>query len=185
MTIERSTRARLTTALVLFLVLASGVVLGMALDRQLEARGVFGGEARRPEGRAGMDGRSRGFDPRSRDSTRESSQTRGPSHRGPSLIVEQVGLTDAQKVQVDSIVGYYRTQMRDLHDEFDEAYNSRYREIMANSREDILGILTAEQRVVYDSLLVEMRARREESRRDSTGGSGDGRGEGRGGPRIP
>jgi len=88
-------------------------------------------------------------------------------------------------MQVDSIVGYYRTQMRDLHDEFDEAYNSRYREIMAKSREEILRILTAEQRVAYDSLLVEMRARREGSRRDSTEGSGDGGGEGRGGPRIP
>jgi Spy/CpxP family protein refolding chaperone len=185
MTIERSTRARLTTALVLLLVLASGVVLGMALDRQLAARGAIGEEARRTEGRPGMDGRNRGFDPRSRDSTRDSSQGRAPSQRGPSLIVEQVGLSEIQKVQVDSIVGYYSTQMTELHEEFNGAYNPRYREIMVKSREDMLSILTAEQRVVYDSLLVEMRARREESRRDSTGSSGDGRGEGRGGPRIP
>ncbi len=105
MTLERSTRARLTTALVLFLVLASGVVLGMALDRQLEGRAADGGGFQRPEGRPGMEGRSRGFDPRSGDSPRDPSQPRDSSQRRPSLIVEQVGLSEVQKQQVDSICG--------------------------------------------------------------------------------
>jgi len=178
-TLERSTRARLTTALVLFLVLASGVVLGVALDRRLEARGVIGEEVRRAEGRPDMEGRARGFDPRSGDSSRDPSHARDPSQRRPSLIVEQVGLSEAQKEQVDSIVGYYRAQMRDLHDEFDEAYMDRYRELSRKSREDVMAILTVEQRTVYDSLRAEWESRRQEWRQDSiSGDEGEGSGSG-------
>jgi len=178
-TIERSTRARMTTALVLFLVLASGVVLGVALDRRLEARGVIGEEVRRAEGRPGMDGRARGFDPRSGDSSRDPSQARDPSQRRPSLIVEQVGLSEAQKEQVDSIVAYSRAQMRDLHDEFDEAYMDRYRELSRKTREDVMAILTVEQRTAYDSLRAEWESRRQERRQDSiSGDEGEGSGSG-------
>jgi hypothetical protein len=185
MTLERSTKARLTTGIVLFLVLCAGVALGVALDRQLEARGVIGGEARSEGRKPGPDERRRGFDPRSRDSSRGPSEGRDSTRRRPSLIVEQVGLSEAQIDQADSVYWHYRSQMRALHEEFDEAYHSRYREIMAKSREEMLRILTAEQRVVYDSLLVEMRNRREQARQDTTGRSEGDRPDGRGGPRIP
>ncbi|MFH1763446.1 MAG: hypothetical protein ABIF09_04560 [Gemmatimonadota bacterium] len=175
MTLERSTRARLTTALILFLVLASGVVLGMALDRQLEARAANGGEFRRPEGRPGMDGRSRGLDPRSGDSPRDPSQARDSSQRGPSLIVEQVGLSEVQKQQVDSILVYYRGQMRALHEEFNESYMTRYQEITRATRDEIKAILTVEQQAAYDSLLVEWDRRRESRGRDSVSSTGGGR----------
>ena len=178
MTLERSTRARITTALVLFLVLAAGIVLGVALDRRLEARDVIGEDLRRPRGRPDMEGRSRGFDPRSRDSSQFHNpyQPGESSQRRSSLIVEQVGLSEAQKEQVDSIVVYYRAQMRSLHDEFDEAYMTRYREIMQMTRDEIKAILTAEQRMAYDSLLVERDRRRVEWLQDSisdTGGQHD------------
>jgi hypothetical protein len=175
MTLERSTRARITAAVVLLLVLAAGVVSGMALDRQLGSRGVLGGEVRRPEGRLGMDGRNRGFDPRSGDSLRDSVQSRNPSQRRPPLIVDQVGLSEAQHQQVDSILGYYRGQMRELHEEFNEAYMTRYREITELTRTEIKAILTAEQQVVYDSLLVEWERRRESRSRDSVSIPGGGR----------
>ncbi len=172
MTLERSTRARLTTALVLFLVLGSGVVWGVALDRRLGARGVIGEEARSPEGRPGMSGRSRGFDSRSGGSSRDPSQARNPSQRGPSLIVEQVGLSEVQKEQVDSIVGYYRAQMRSLHDEFDETYMNRFGELNRMVREEVRAILTVEQRTTYDSLQAEWERRRQDRRQDSVSNTG-------------
>ena len=126
-----------------------------------------------------MDGRSRGFDSRPGDSSRDPSQARNPSQRRPSLIVEQVGLSDAQKEQVDSIVGYYRAQMRDLHEEFNEAYMDRYRELSRKSREDVMAIMTVEQRTVYDSLRAEWESRRQERRQDSIpGNEGEGSGSG-------
>jgi hypothetical protein len=172
MTLQRSTRARLTTGLVLLLVLASGVVLGIALDRQLDARGVIGEESGRPDGRPGMDGRSRGFDSRSRDSSRDPSESRGSSQRGSSLIVEQVGLSEAQQVQVDSIVGYFRTQMRNLHSEFDEAYTNRFQELNQTVRAEVRAILTTEQRTVYDSLQADWQRRRQDHQDSITSSGG-------------
>ena len=96
-----------------------------------------------------------------------------------------MGLSEEQTAKADSIYWHYRSQMRVLHEEFDEAYQSRYREIMRRSREDMLAILTPEQRVVYDSLLVELRNRREQAQPDTTGGSDGDRTEGRKRPRIP
>ncbi len=171
MTLERSTRARLTTALVLFLVLGSGVALGVALDRQLEARGITGAEANRPGGRPGTNDRRRGFDPRSWDSSRGPSEGRDSTRRRPPMIVDQVGLSEVQKEQVDSIVGFYRGQMRALHEEFDEAYMTRYRELNQQARDEVRAVLTEEQRMAYDSLQAEWALRRQE-RRDSASESG-------------
>ena len=178
MSLERGTRARLATAVVLLLVLGAGVVLGVALDRQLEARGVIGTQDRRPGGRQGENDWRRGFDPRGRDPARGPREGRDSTHRRPSLVVEQVGLSEDQQARADSIYWLYRDKMRDLHQEFDQEYNSRFREIMAQSREDMLSILTTEQRVTYDSLLAEWDRRREERRQDTipdaggTGGAG-------------
>lgn len=168
MRLERSTRARLTTGLVLTLVLSAGVVLGVALDRRFESRRTAAGEFRRPDGRPGPDSRSRGFDPsRSRDSARGPSEGRNPSQRQPSMIVDQVGLSEDQKVRVDSIVGYYRSEMRALHEEFDEAYNTRYRELNQLARQEVRAVLTDDQQIVYDSLRAEWARRRQERREDS------------------
>jgi len=170
MTLERSTRARLTTALVLLLVLGSGVVLGVALDRRIEARDVAGEEGRRPDGRMGMDGRTRGFDPRSRDSSRDPAQARDSSSHRPHMIIDQVGLSDAQKEKVDSIVGYFRGQMRALHTEFDEAYSSRYLELNRMAREEVRAVLSEAQKTAYDSLQAAWMQRRQERRQDSISG---------------
>ena len=177
MTLERGTRARLTAAFVLLLVLGSGVVLGVALDRQLEARTASGREFRRPPVRSGMDPRGRGFEPRSGDSSRGPSEPRDSARGRPDLIVDLVGLSDVQKAQTDSIYWHYQGQMRALHEEFDSAYSSRYREIMSESREAMISILSAEQRVVYDSLLVDWNRRRQERRQDSVPPTGSDRGQ--------
>ncbi len=175
MTLQRSTRARLTTGIVLTLVLGAGVVLGVALDRQLEARAAAESEGfRRDGGRPGPDGRRWGPDQRGKNPERGPGEGRDSTRRRPSLIVEEVGLTEGQRAQADSIYWHYRAQMRALHEEFDEAYSTRYREIMAQSREDMLGILTPDQRVVYDSLLVVWERRRQE-RQDSSSTNTGGR----------
>jgi hypothetical protein len=99
--------------------------------------------------------------------------------------VEQVGLSEVQVQQVDSIMRYYRDQMMALHEEFDEAYSPRYRELQNASREAVRGVLTSEQLVVYDSIRAEWRQRWEESRQDSAEGSAEDRNNGRRGPRAP
>jgi hypothetical protein len=162
MTLERSAKARLMTVFVLLLVLAAGVVLGVALERRLEAKAMTVESLRNQEpGREGVDRERRPLD-RTRDST----------PRRSSLLVEQVGLSEGQKEKVDSIVVYFRGHMRALHEEFDAAYMSRYTEILEMTRNAIRAVLDDAQRAAYDSLLVEFDARMQQRRRDSIGDRG-------------
>lgn len=161
MTMERNTRTRLTTILILFLVLVAGLALGIAVDRRLEARAT----GRQGEWRSSGQARA--------GETRTGGERQGdePSGRG-RLIVEQVGLTEAQKAQVDSIVAHYRREMRNLQEELQTelqaAYMPRYRGLLEETRVEIKSILTPEQSTMYDSLLVEHDQRRGERRtRDS------------------
>jgi Spy/CpxP family protein refolding chaperone len=165
---ERSARTRLVSALLLFLVLATGFVLGVAVDRQLQAQGE---ESETESSAASSEGErgERGSEDRSR---------RGSSGRGRSLIVEQVGLSADQKEQVDSIVARFRTEMRDLHREIDEAYSAQYRVVLVRTRDEIRAVLTPEQRAEYDRLLQEEDQRRETRRRDSSSNSDHQRGQG-------
>ena len=149
MSMEQGTRTRLATILILFLILATGAVLGIALDRRIEARSPSASEASPQDEAEGEE-----------------------SPRRRSLIVEQVGLSPEQKAKVDSIVAHYRQEMRDLQDELQaelqQAYTPRYRGLLEETREEIKGVLTPDQRMEYDSLLVEHDRRRDERRdRDS------------------
>ena len=165
MGMERSTRTRLTTVLILFLVLVTGSVLGIAVDRWLGP----GTAAREAEWRGEGDTRAR------EDRAGAERQGSEPSRRG-RLIVEQVGLSEDQKTQVDSIVTHYRREMRTLQEELQTelqtelqaAYMPRYRGLLDVTRAEIKGILTPEQRIVYDSLLVVHDQRREERRARDT-----------------
>jgi len=170
MSLRGSTRARLTAATVLLLVLAAGVVLGVALDRHLEAREILSGEPDRREGRSGYEDRRRGFDPRPRDPSRGPSDERDSNRRRPSMLVDQLGLSEIQKELVDSIVGYFRIEMRELHEEFDEAYSARVRELNGRARNEVRAVLTDEQRIAYDSLQSAWAQRRQERRENSTEG---------------
>ncbi|MGM0668695.1 MAG: hypothetical protein ACQET1_03195 [Gemmatimonadota bacterium] len=159
MGLKRVTRTRLTTILILLLVLVTGSVLGIAVDRRLEARDATGEKV--APGREKDDRQDRPPDARE-----------GPSENRRRLIVEQVSLSEAQHLRVDSIVSHYRQRMRELEreleDELRRAYLPRYRELLEGTREEIKGVLTPAQRMEYDSLLVEYDRRREERRnRDS------------------
>jgi Spy/CpxP family protein refolding chaperone len=166
MSLEKGTRTRLTTVVILFLVLATGSVLGIAVDRRLDARGAVADARRR-----GLSGRGAGVD---RAGAEEESEG---TRRQRRLLVEQVGLTDVQKEQVDSIVAHYRGERDSLQARLEadlrEAYMPRLRELLEETREEIKSVLTPDQRTAYDSLLVEHDRRREERRiRDSIPGSG-------------
>ena len=146
MSLDASTRTRLTTAAILGLVLATGGVLGVAVGPRLTA----GSEPAEGQG-----------DPEEGSREDRSSERSG---RRRTLIVEQVGLSDVQKTQVDSIVSSQRAQMRALQTEFNEAYMPRYRDLIEDTREAVRGVLTSDQRTMYDSLLVEHDRRRQERR---------------------
>ena len=93
-----------------------------------------------------------------RDQTRSERRGRRP------LIVEGVGLTAFQKISVDSLVSFHRKRMSDLNEEF----RPRYSAVVADLREEIKGVLTDDQREMYDTLLAENDARRRARRtRDS------------------
>lgn len=130
---DRLLRTRLTTALVLAAVFASGLMLGLAVDRSLVATPA---ETARPE--------------------RETpSGSRRPMY-------EQVGPSDAQKIVIDSIVREYRTAMKALHAEFRAAYDPRYGALVDETRSAIKGVLTPEQAHAYDSLVAERDRQRAE-----------------------
>jgi len=139
---ERGSRTRLTTLLVLVVVFAAGVLLGLAW------RGTAPGAAAGNEAVAGA-----------------APETTGDSTRTP--MYEQVGPTPEQKILIDSIVRNHREAMKQLHAEFRAAYEPRYRALIESTREAIKGVLTPEQAAAYDSLLAawdRKRAERESKR---------------------
>ena len=90
-------------------------------------------------------------------------ETRSERRRRP-MIVEGVGLTALQKASVDSLVTFHRKRMSELNEEF----RPRSRAVIADLREEIKGVLTDDQREMYDTLLAESDARRRARRaRDS------------------
>ncbi len=130
---EKNARTRLVTALVLGLVFASGALLGLAVDRSLEAEPPDGTEVA-DEG----------------------------ERRRRVPMYEQVDPSESQMISIDSIVEEHRARMGSLHAEFRSAYNPRYQALLEETREAIKGVFTPEQAVAYDSLLAERDRRRAE-----------------------
>lgn len=78
------------------------------------------------------------------------------------LIVDNVGLSAVQKAAVDSLVVFHRQRMSDLDTEF----QPRYRTVIGDLREEIKQVLTDDQRVRYEVLLVEHDEERAARRRN-------------------
>ena len=76
--------------------------------------------------------------------------------RRRGLIVDGVGLSAVQRTSVDSLVVYHRQRMSALDTEF----RPRYRTVITDLREEIMLVLTIDQRVTYDVLLAEHDAER-------------------------
>jgi len=140
-------RATLTSAVVLTAVFASGTMVGRAWDR------------------------GTGDEPAATEPDTASAETPTPAERRPPMY-EQVGLTDGQRVLVDSIVVHYRQDVRELQRTSRESYEREYMVLVDAVRESIKGVMTSDQRAQYDSLLTasdeRRRARREERERSGS-----------------
>lgn len=152
---------KLVTAVVLALVFASGLVVGMAVDRRADTVPDVDAQptAERDEG----------------DARDEDGEGRVPMY-------ERVGLRADQEARIDSIVSHHRSSMRALEEEFEseyqamrdlqkqfrDAYNPRYWAIVDSTRQAIKAVLDAEQAARYDSLVAEYDRRRRSERSDTT-----------------
>lgn len=130
---ERIARTRIVTVLVLAVVFGAGVLLGLAVNRSLEAGP--------PEETAAAE--------------------EAPRERRVPLY-ERVGPDEEQSILIEAIMKDFREAMRALHAEFREAYNPRYDALVRDTREAIKGVFTPEQAMAYDSLIAESERRRAE-----------------------
>lgn len=131
----RTTRA--AAGGVLFVTLVAGFLLGLVWSRTSSAQA----EAAAPAAVA----------------AEEEDEDRGGETRRRGLIVERVGLSAEQQIQVDSIVGHSRTMMRQLRAD----YRTGYGELIESTRSSIKSVLTPEQAAEYDALLTDFDRRRE------------------------
>lgn len=131
----RNTRA--AAGGVLFLTLAAGFLLGLVWSRTSAAQA----EPTAPTAVAAD----------------EADEGRGGETRRRGLIVERVGLSAEQRVQVDSVVGHSRGLMRQLRSD----YRTGYRDLIESTRTSIKAVLTPDQAAEYDALLSDFDRRRE------------------------
>jgi len=143
---ESGSRTKLMTAVILAVVLGTGVMLGLVsvcevgdgrtrcvinVNSDLAAMPVEEGMVREAD-RDGMSERNR---------------------RTP--MYEQVGLTEDQSLLIDSILEDQLQHMRSLHEEFRTTYVPRYQALIQQTREAILEVFTDEQASDYRALLQE------------------------------
>ena len=143
---EHGSRTKLMTAVILAVVLGTGVMLGLVsvcevgdgrtrcvinVNSDLAAMPVEEGMVREVD-RDGMSERNR---------------------RTP--MYEQVGLTEDQSLLIDSILEGQLQHMRSLHEEFRTTYVPRYQALIQQTREAILEVFTEEQASDYRALLQE------------------------------
>jgi hypothetical protein len=139
---NRDLRARMATLGLIALVFGAGVLAGVAGDR------VLGAEA--DELMAGVPETVEQPDHLSDSEEDEEDRSRG------RWMIHRVPLEDGQRVQVDSVLAFYRDQVRELTDTYNEAYWSA----VQSTRDELRGILRADQRAHYDSLLADRDKRR-------------------------
>ena len=143
---ESGSRTKLMTAVILAVVLGTGVMLGLVsvceigdsrarcvinVNSDLAAMPVEEGMVREVD-RDGISERNR---------------------RTP--MYEQVGLTEDQSLLIDSILEDQLQHMRSLHEEFRTTYVPRYQALIQQTREAILEVFTEEQASDYRELLQE------------------------------
>lgn len=153
-------RARLVSVVVLAVVFASGIVVGFAWDRRLDAAEAAAELERRTE---------RADSARSRAG--QGDRADGGEERRRQYMWERVEPTEAQRVELDSIMQVYREASRDFHRESRRAYDEGMRALVLQTREAIKSVLDPAQAARYDSLAA---ARDDRNRRDDDD-DGDGR----------
>lgn len=145
-------RARLVSVAVLAVVFASGIVVGFAWDRRLDAA----------EAAAELERRTERVDS-TRSGAGQGDQEDGGEERRRQYMWERVEPTEAQRVELDSIMQVYREASRDFHRESRRAYDEGMRALVLQAREAIKSVLDPAQAARYDSLAA---ARDDRNRRD-------------------
>jgi hypothetical protein len=147
------TRTRAATLGLLLLVFGVGVLAGVAGDRLLSGDPVelLAG----PPSDSGSDAEGEREDRKASGDSESASGEEGEERRR-SAIIHRVDLTEVQRVAVDSLLAYYRSHVRELTD----TYNDAYWTAVQQTRDELREILDEEQRIRYDSLLVENDRRR-------------------------
>ena len=128
---EHGSRTKLVTAVILAVVLGTGVMLGLVSDGSLVAP---------PVEEATMNDADRG---------------RVSERRRRTPMYEQVAPTEAQLLLIDSVLEDQGQHMRSLHEEFRTTYVPQYQALIQQTREAILEIFTEEQASEYRVLLRE------------------------------
>ena len=118
-------KAKMVAATAFVLLFGSGVVVGLAWDQTATASTP---EEVRGDERSGREERAR-----------------------RPMIVDRVGLNAVQKATVDSLYFHYGQRLSGLSRDF----QPRYRAVFDDFRVEIRQVLTDEQRVTYDALLLE------------------------------
>ncbi len=79
------------------------------------------------------------------------------------MTIDRVDLSPVQKATVDSLYFFYGQRLSDLNTDF----RPRYRAVMSDFRVELRQVLTDEQRVTYDALVVEHEAGHTSRRRNN------------------
>jgi len=135
---ERGTRTRLLTAVLLFAVFGSGILLGFAMDSSLDAE--------QPE----VSSEAQGAD-------------QEPAEEQPQqqhYIYEQVEPNEEQLSRIESLVAEYRVRRDSLDEEMQARWNDTRRQVILELREAIKAALSPEQAAEYQRLLDEYEAQR-------------------------
>ncbi len=130
---ERNSRTRLTTAIIIALVFGSGALVGMAWDRAVDPTATV--EAAQPA--AVEEGP---------DSTEAAPERR-------RRMIDRIDLDDTQRAAIDAIIEGHRGRMDALNGEFRQEYYPRYYAIIDGTRELLMSELTDEQAAAYKDLL--------------------------------
>jgi len=141
---DRGSRTKLVTAVVLGAVFGSGLLLGYAVD------GPFGGEATQV---AAVEAPA-------------PTEADGDRPRRPR-VYEQLHPSPAQTAVIDSIMGLHRQRMNALDKEYREArhlYQARYDALIQETRAAIAGVFPPDVATEYRRLLAEFDERREAER---------------------
>ncbi|MEX2295604.1 MAG: hypothetical protein WD804_04715 [Gemmatimonadota bacterium] len=125
------TRVRLAAGAMLSAAFLGGLALGYGLDRGVAQ--ATPGELARTDDR------------------------RGDFAPPPSgWIIDRLGMSDAQRVAVDSIIAHFASHMGELQRE----YRPRFQTVVDSANRAVRDVLTAEQLAQYDSLQTAVRSRR-------------------------
>jgi hypothetical protein len=125
-------RTRLITVGVMSLIFSLGILAGVAADRTFgDPFALF----------AAPPTESEVADPEAKEGEEAGNRSR--------WLIHQVDLSQDQRVFVDSVVAYYRAEVRALSRQYDAAYW----EAVQATRDALRAVLDVEQREQYDALL--------------------------------